>query len=1241
MTRRSSGSGPDDDTRVDASGSLASDEPTRAVALHRLPGGRSSSSAGGRAHAPGLVRGAHVGSRWEVLGSLGAGGFGEVYRVRDTRGGVELALKLQRVEGQDRAALESMKSEFAMLAALRHPNLARVHDFGFADRSVAFFTQDLVSGVTLRDAAINLTTSEGVELIAQLCRALDYLHARGILHRDIKPPNVLVDEERGHLTLLDFGVARAFGSTEEGRLIGTLGYLAPEAITGGLVDARTDLYALGVTLYELVSGARPFVGTRDTVVTGHVLHEPPPLPVRVPPALQSVIVRLLAKDPRDRPASAMETLGQLARAVGASTTLDTDETLASHVLSARWVGTDGLLERLAARAAVGSPSLDVVVLAGEAGAGKSRLLRELRQRAQLAGHQWLEIAARRSEGAHELVRELAEQILTEGRIAMLADEDRLELARALPRLRRPGQRIAIAADPDAARRRRIAILGSLLSEALDERPTVLSIEDAHWTSPDERARLVELVSAMRAAGARGLVLVTSRPGAVADELEVALRGERLTCPLLDTEAAARLVESGLGDRDLLAGTATADALVRAPVAALWLQETLRSAIERGVLVRRDGRWARVGELDVRPLRDVLAARLAMLSSEAMRAATALAVLARPVSLRDVAGASRAGAASTAQAIADLCRRGIVDTTSDLRGRAVQSMHDRFVDVVIDAAGSERVREVELAAGAWLLRHARGDWREVARAAEHFSRGGDVDRAIACFARAAAEAEKAGRPDLAVRLIEREIGLRTSRSERPVERWLRLYDVARRCGVSATATRALSALVKDLRHARPEHRVEILLRAAREDVRSGVAARARRRAGRVVERARALGMRRVECEALVVLAEVDAAHSAQERALASYEAAALLAAQIDDASLETRALLGVTLASLRAGRSDRARSAASRASRRARVVGDPDLLSDALRSLGNVLRERGELSGAVRAYQRAVNAARRAASMEVEAKALNNLGATAHWVGRVDEAREALARSIALKERLGARPSALIGVCNLASLATALGRFGEAHAALDRVLSDPDAALAVPLARSNAGDLLAVEGKLDSAVECFRDSDASYAALGWTQLRGHALIGLVRTLLLRGGQGDVEEAVRAATALDAIDASGDVANAKRRHLTAYAVLADARGAHADALRHAHRAVAERDVRTAFEDVFGTAIEAQWIVAILEARVGHRSRAERAALRARCMLERQADMLSATADRVRFLDALPLHRAILAGSLDVPAGCTWPR
>jgi dienelactone hydrolase len=258
---------------------------------------------------------------FEILGLLGAGGFGEVYRARDVRLERVVALKLlPDAFTKDAERRERFRREALAASALNHPNICTVHDL-VESGGRYLIVMELVDGQTLHAALAGgpLPPERAVEIALQIARALGEAHRAGILHRDIKGGNVILTP-RGQVKVLDFGLAKRLspaadagsgpdGLTREGMALGTLTYMSPEQLLGKMVDQRTDLFSLGVLLYEMVTGRLPFRGSTTVAVADAILHAPPqPFEEtrHVPEKLRAVILKLLEKDASRRYASAEE-----------------------------------------------------------------------------------------------------------------------------------------------------------------------------------------------------------------------------------------------------------------------------------------------------------------------------------------------------------------------------------------------------------------------------------------------------------------------------------------------------------------------------------------------------------------------------------------------------------------------------------------------------------------------------------------------------------------------------------------------------------------------------------------------------------------------------------------------------------------------------------------------------------------------------------------------------------------------
>jgi sugar lactone lactonase YvrE len=250
---------------------------------------------------------------------IGRGGMGEVFRALDERLARAVALKVLAPElVDDEAFRERILRESQLAASIDHPNVIPVYAAGEADGHV-YIAMRLVEGSDLRSVLRRdgrLDPARAVRLLAQVASALDAAHARGLVHRDVKPSNVLIDEQqhREHCYLADFGITTTVddrgGEELSQRLLGTLAYVAPEQIRGDPVDARADVYSLGCLIFECLTGEVPFVRDSDVAVVFAHLEEPPPRPSdrvsELPPELDAVIARALAKEPDDRQASCGE-----------------------------------------------------------------------------------------------------------------------------------------------------------------------------------------------------------------------------------------------------------------------------------------------------------------------------------------------------------------------------------------------------------------------------------------------------------------------------------------------------------------------------------------------------------------------------------------------------------------------------------------------------------------------------------------------------------------------------------------------------------------------------------------------------------------------------------------------------------------------------------------------------------------------------------------------------------------------
>jgi len=265
--------------------------------------------------------------RYAVQAVLGEGGMGTVYRGEHIRLRKSVAIKVLRREvSSDAEIIARFQQEAQSASAIGNQHIVDVSDFGALEDGSAFFVMELLDGPSLADAldeADAFSPDRAIHIGQQLCRGLGAAHRAGIVHRDLKPENIVLIERGGDpdfVKVLDFGVAKVAGATTQtkaGKVLGTPHYMAPEQCVGGTIDQRTDVYALGVILYEMVTGRPPFDAEKPLGVLAQQMHEDPKPPTeldsQIPRGLEAVILRAMAKRPEERYATTNEMLADLDR----------------------------------------------------------------------------------------------------------------------------------------------------------------------------------------------------------------------------------------------------------------------------------------------------------------------------------------------------------------------------------------------------------------------------------------------------------------------------------------------------------------------------------------------------------------------------------------------------------------------------------------------------------------------------------------------------------------------------------------------------------------------------------------------------------------------------------------------------------------------------------------------------------------------------------------------------------------
>ena len=483
---------------------------------------------------------AFAADRYQIKRFLGEGGRKRVYLAHDTRLDRDVAFSIVKTEGLDAAGLARVLREAQAMGRLGdHPNVVTVHDIGEEAGQPCIVCQFMEGGSVLDivEQAPNhtLRIDHCLQIASEVCQALQHAHDRGIIHRDVKPGNIWLTADpsassgQAIARLGDFGLAVALDlsrMTQAGMMVGTVAYMPPEQALGGKVDTRSDLYGLGATLYEMVCGRPPFSGHDPVAVISQHLNTPPVAPSfhnpSLPPALNALILKLLAKNPQDRPSSAEEVLAalqSLREQVEQGEVVAAAEAPAAPIGRVAWgtfVGREREMEQLKGRLAGAFSGLGAVAMVvGDAGIGKTRLLQEFGTYARLRGAQVLWGAAYEgearlpygpfAEALQDYVSrtsvETLRQAVTEGSsvLAPLAPE----LKAKLPDLPEPPP---VAAEAEAYRL--FQEVTEFLKNASTSAPLLLVLEDLQWADKGSCSLLQHLVR--RLAGSRMLVAISCR-----------------------------------------------------------------------------------------------------------------------------------------------------------------------------------------------------------------------------------------------------------------------------------------------------------------------------------------------------------------------------------------------------------------------------------------------------------------------------------------------------------------------------------------------------------------------------------------------------------------------------------------------------------------------------------------------------------------------------------------------------------
>ncbi|MFN7970748.1 MAG: protein kinase [Acidobacteriota bacterium] len=1081
------------------------------------------------------------------LTPLGRGGMGVVYRAEHATDGRIVALKT--VAGIDADLIERVRREIRVLARLGHPGIVRIVAEGELD-GVPWFAMELLEGETLAQrigtaspavdrGAVAPTVrfhddrngpagaapaphrgpiADGLAIVHHLCAPLAYLHGEGVVHRDVKPDNVLVRPD-GAPVLLDFGLVSHLASSSsreslqiDSQSVGTIAYMAPEQGMGQEVDARADLYSLGCILYEVITGAPPFASATPAETLRRRYVEDPDAPSRrapgTPEALDRLVLKLLARDPRERIGYAADVARALER-IGVPSRDDVRAPAARpYVYRPGFVGRDrvmgGLVPHLEALA---DGRGGLLLVSGESGVGKTRVaaafgakaldmsLRVLAgdcppATASLAGPARVPLRALRgplraiADRCLEGGPEVSEAILGNRAARLAPYEPVLEV---FVTGRHPGSADLAG---EAARLRLFRDLAATLEAMAEERPLVVVLDDLQWADEVTLGFLRFLARSRRFDDKPVLLLGTYR----SEESGTALPALAAMKGVSET-ALERLPADAVGSMvtEMLALPSPPDALAaflarHSEGNPFFVAEYLQTAVTEGLLSRDDeGRW-RVDDTSTgleRPydrlplpasIRDVARQRLSGLDPESRRALDACAVLGRDFALRflrDVAGLGREAAMDAA---ASLLHRRILE---DLPGGALGFTHDKLREVAYDDIAPEARARLHGRAAAALDDALPADRPDRdALLAHHWHQAGDLPRARRHYLPAARRA-------LAQHALEE--------AERHFHAHLSLLD-----GPPSEAIDVRLELVDT-----------VLLAAGR--IRAGL-----EETDRALDAARALGARSREARSLLVRGRCLRRLGNSEEAGTSVRAAQAIYAEIGDELEAVRVRQDVGAVMWEKGD---ARGAGDVfrdliAFHRARGADGTSDLALAVGAMGSVRVTMGAMAEARTYFEEAIRLWRSLGSAR-EADILTNLANVLRELGGVDEATLALERALAIVRRIGDRRQEGLALTTLGAIHGDAGHMAEARETFDaaiRIHREVGNRRAEGIDVANLGMLHREEGDLQRAVELLREAIAIHKEVGDRRSEGYGAGHLAAALAALGDDDGARRTFAAANAL---------------------------------------------------------------------------------------------------------------------------------
>jgi tetratricopeptide (TPR) repeat protein len=726
--------------------------------------------------------------RYQVKKFLGEGGKKKVYLVYDKVLDRDVAFALIKTEKLDDATRTRVTREARAMGRLGdHPNIVTIHDMGEHEGQPYIVLPVMpggdIEGLIEKTPEHRLPVGQIISIAKAVCRGLEFAHAKGIIHRDLKPGNVWLSAD-GTAKIGDFGLAVAVDLsrlTQSGMMVGTVAYMPPEQAMGGKVTNKADLYSLGAMLYEMVTGRPPFVGDDSIAIIGQHINTPPVSPTwhraDLPPALETLILQLLEKDPEKRPESATVVLQALeAIEAGKVKKEPSKEAPTENPLYRRvFVGREPELKQLQSAfdgAISGQGALMMVM--GEPGIGKTALCEQLATYVTLRGGRTL-VGHCYEEGSLSLpylafVEALRSYVLTR-EVKDLREElgtGAADVARIISEIReRLKVKLRPQKDPEEERYRLLQAVTSFLSNAANVQPMMVVLEDLHDADKGTLEMLTHV--SRNLAGARLLIVGTYRDvevdrshplsAALAELRRVSTYG-RVLLRGLNADEVRRMLESITRES---VPWGLAEAVHRQTEGnPLFVQEVVRYLAEEGLITQKEGRWRPTRDTPLEMsipegLRDVIGKRLSLLSPECNQLLAVASVIGREFALETLKAVAGINEDVFVNALKEAVRLSVLEERSQVGAVRYRFTHAFFRQTLYEEMiAPQRLKLHRQVARSLETLYAKRLEEHAAELAEHFSHSSyraDLKKAVSYGEMAAKRATNVYAYGEAVRLLD--------------------------------------------------------------------------------------------------------------------------------------------------------------------------------------------------------------------------------------------------------------------------------------------------------------------------------------------------------------------------------------------------------------------------------------------------------------------------------------------------------